>query len=48
MCRKNIFFAGVLISFGAGLLLGIFFESTIFPFLLGVGSIVGALCLLHK
>ena len=48
MCRRNLFFAGVVIAFGVGLLFGIFFESAVIQFVLGIGSIMGGLFLLHK
>lgn len=48
MCRRNQLCGCALLAFGAGLLVGIWLESGFFCFLLGLGLIVGGLCMLGK
>lgn len=48
MCRRNLFFAGILIAFGAGVLVSLFIESTLFRFVLGIGAIGAGFFLLKK
>lgn len=46
MCRRNQVFAAALISFGAGLLTGLFIDSGLVALLLAAGAIVGGFVLL--
>lgn len=48
MCRRNLLFASVLIAFGAGLLLSLFIESTLFRLILGGAAVVGGFFLLKN
>ena len=42
MCRKNLFYGGIWIAFGAGMLLGLLIESVLLRFVLGmIASCVG-------
>lgn len=48
MCRRNLFYAGILIAFGSGLLLSLFIESSLVRFVLGVGTITAGLFMLKR
>lgn len=48
MCRRNLFFAGILIAFGAGVLVSLLVEATLFCFAIGVGAIGAGFFLLKK
>lgn len=48
MCRRNLFYAGILMAFGAGLLIGSGCGSGFFILILGCGSIFGGFCLIKK
>ena len=45
MCRKNLIPAAMLIGFGAGILAGLFIESSLLLLLVGAAAIGGALWL---
>ncbi len=47
MCRKNWVSAAGLIGLGAGILLGMLFESQLFALLVGVAAISGGIWLLR-
>ena len=48
MCRRNLFFAGILIAFGVGLLVGVCLESSFVRCLIGLGTIIGGFVLLKR
>ena len=48
MCRRFFFWAGILIAFGAGLLLSLCVESGLIRLLIGAGSILGGFFLLKR
>lgn len=48
MCRRNLFFAGVLIAFGVGVLVSLFIESSIFRLALAFGAVGAGFFLLKK
>lgn len=48
MCRRNVFFAGVLIAFGVGLLIGSCMESGFIPGVVGFGVVVGGFFFLKR
>lgn len=48
MCRLWILRGVAALSFGAGLLLGLYLDSGFFPFCLGLGMVFLGCCLLRK
>ena len=48
MCRRNLFYAGILIAFGVGVLIGACCESGLIIMILGCASICGGFCLIKK
>lgn len=48
MCRRNLFFAGILIAFGVGLLVGSCMESGFISFAVGFGVIVAGFFFLKR
>ena len=48
MCRRNLFYAGTLIAFGAGILVGCGCGTGFVILILGCGSIFGGICLLKN
>lgn len=47
MCRKNLFYAGILLAFGGGLVLSLMLESVLLRLLLSAVAMAGGCCLLR-
>ncbi len=48
MCRRNQLYAWILLSFGAGVLLGLWLECNFLAHCFGIGVICAGSCLLRK
>lgn len=47
MCRKNLFYGGVLLALGAGILVSLVIEGVLLRLLLGAAAIAGGIFLLR-